>query len=160
MLLDVSLNRKSQFILLLDPTTSTTLSTTRNSTTITTERKPAMASTSQVNMSHYLQFRIANHKHTKLFCSLGSYKVNLPDGRIQTVTYRAGPGGNVAEVTYEGEAQYPEEKPYVKEYKPEYKAAPYSPPAYKAAPAYPKAPAYAPQYSREPVYEPEYPSYV
>ena len=51
----------------------------------------------------------------------GSYTVALPDGRIQTVTYTAnGYDGYVADVTYQGEAQYPE----------------YVAPSYKAAPAY------------------------
>ena len=51
----------------------------------------------------------------------GSYRVNLPDGRVQIVTYTAGPEGYVADVKYEGTAQYPEYKP--------------APPAYKPAPA-------------------------
>lgn len=70
--------------------------------------------------------------------------------------------GNVAEVTYEGEAHYPEE-PVKKEYEKPYVAKPYAAaPAYKAAPASyqaPYEPKYKPQY-KEPVYEPEYPSYV
>merc|ERR1719347_1607221 len=38
----------------------------------------------------------------------GSHSVNLPDGRIQHVNYEANDiTGNVAEVTYTGEAQYP-----------------------------------------------------
>merc|ERR1712203_411118 len=53
----------------------------------------------------------------------GSYSVNLPDGRIQTVTYSADPygyGGYVADVSYSGEPHYPEYKPA-----PAYKPAPY-----------------------------------
>merc|ERR1712055_331441 len=39
----------------------------------------------------------------------GSYSVNLPDGRIQHVNYNANDlTGNIAEVTYEGAASYPD----------------------------------------------------
>ena len=47
------------------------------------------------------------------YATSGSYYVALPDGRLQKVTYSVnGDGGYVADVTYEGEAQYPEAKPY------------------------------------------------
>ena len=53
----------------------------------------------------------------------GTYTVALPDGRIQTVKYTADDyAGYVADVSYEGQAVYPEVKPY-------------QPP--KAAPKYP-----------------------
>ena len=45
---------------------------------------------------------------------IGSYRVALPDGRTQIVDYHAdaaGYGGYVADVKYEGVAQYPEYKP-------------------------------------------------
>ncbi len=60
----------------------------------------------------------------------GSYRIALPDGRTQIVTYRADENGNVADVKYEGVAQYPE---YTET---KYNAASYAAPAYKA-PAYP-----------------------
>lgn len=38
----------------------------------------------------------------------GSYRIALPDGRTQIVSYRADENGNVADVKYEGYAKYPE----------------------------------------------------
>merc|ERR1711970_765819 len=71
----------------------------------------------------------------------GQYRVALPDGRTQIVTYTADHyNGYQAEVTYEGEAQYPEVEPH------------------QPAPTYQPAP--APTYQRpEPSYAPPAPTY-
>ena len=85
--------------------------------------------------NNYGQTETRNDKST-----VGSYYVALPDGRTQKVSYTVDAyGGYVAEVTYEGEAKYPEYKPA-----PASKPAP-APPAYKPAPPPPApAPAYKP----------------
>jgi len=69
----------------------------------------------------------------------GVYRVNLPDGRVQTVHYSSDDNGFVADVSYEGEAHY-DEAPAAPAYKP---AA--APPKYAPAPAPPvyKPPSYA-----------------
>merc|ERR1719264_2261781 len=55
----------------------------------------------------------ANEQRDGLVAS-GSYFVNLPDSRVQKVTYSINAdGGYVAEVSYEGTAVFPEVKPYV-----------------------------------------------
>ncbi|KAK4029203.1 hypothetical protein OUZ56_022209 [Daphnia magna] len=75
----------------------------------------------------------------------GSYRTLLPDGRTQTVNYKADDyTGYVAEVKYDREAKYNDYKPTA--YKP---AGYYTAPAYKA-----DYPAYKPTYSA-----PAYPKY-
>jgi hypothetical protein len=73
----------------------------------------------------YSHVNFAQDEQRNGYATSGSYRVALPDGRTQIVTYTVADdqSGYNADVSYEGVAQYPEDKP-----------------AYKAAPA-----AYAPR---------------
>ena len=73
-------------------------------------------------MSFLINYLYKNsHTLRKLFCLLfsksqiflsGEYRVALPDGRTQIVTYKADHyGGFVADVKYEGTAVYPPAPP-------------------------------------------------
>ena len=91
------------------------------------------------------------------YSTSGSYSVDLPDGRTQTVNYNVADGysGYVADVQYSGYAAAPAYKSAAPVYKaaaPVYKAAA---PVYRAAaPAYKPAPVYqpAPVYKAAPAY--------
>merc|ERR1712128_254018 len=78
-----------------------------------------------VNDPEYSGAVFTHQENRADYNTAGEYRVNLPDGRVQIVTYTAGPEGYIADVKYEGEAVYAEVAPY--------KPAP--PPAYKPAPA-------------------------
>merc|ERR1711970_691003 len=93
-----------------------------------------------VNDPEYSGAVFSQQEHRADYDTNGEYRVNLPDGRVQIVTYSAGPEGYVADVKYEGEAVYAEVKPYKPAPAPAYKPAP--PPApYKPAPVVRIAPA-------------------
>merc|ERR1712227_560943 len=132
-----------------------------------------------VNDAEYSGAVFSHQEDREAYNTKGEYRVNLPDGRVQIVSYTAGPEGYVADVRYEGEAVYPEAAPYAPApaykpapapvvkvapapvvYKPApkvYKPAPVvykpAPKVYKPAPVYHAAPAYhAPAYHHSPVY--------
>ncbi|XP_037068936.1 cuticle protein 7-like [Pollicipes pollicipes] len=61
---------------------------------------------------HYSGANFAKKEESDGHNTQGYYSVALPDGRVQHVKYVADKyGGYNAEVTYEGEAQYPEYQP-------------------------------------------------
>ena len=61
-----------------------------------------------VNDPEYSGAVFSHQENRADYNTQGEYRVNLPDGRVQIVSYTAGPEGYVADVRYEGEAVYPE----------------------------------------------------
>ena len=78
---------------------------------------------SDTKVSYMLQGMIAYSREYHPQVVSGSYTVQLPDGRVQTVTYTADDyTGYVADVKYEGQAVFPEVKPYKPPAAPKYPA--------------------------------------
>merc|ERR1712106_371814 len=64
-----------------------------------------------VNDPEYSGAVFTHQENRADYNTAGEYRVNLPDGRVQIVTYTAGPEGYIADVKYEGEAVYAEVLP-------------------------------------------------
>merc|ERR1712110_800624 len=61
----------------------------------------------------YSGANFGQNEHRDGYATNGEYRVALPDGRTQIVTYTVADGysGYIADVKYEGEAQYPKYEP-------------------------------------------------
>merc|ERR1739844_256266 len=110
------------------------------------EDGPAVYSYEYAVQDDYSGANFGQNEHRDGYSTSGQYRVALPDGRTQIVTYNTADAysGNVAEVVYEGHATYGPA--------PVHKAAP----AYHAAPVHKPAPVYhpAPVHKPAPVYHP------
>merc|ERR1719516_514130 len=83
---------------------------------------PAQYTYSYAVQDDYSKVNFGAEESREGYATSGSYYVALPDGRLQKVSYSVdGEGGYVADVSYEGEAQYPEVKPYSPPAAPAYK---------------------------------------
>ncbi|XP_063614239.1 uncharacterized protein LOC134787407 [Penaeus indicus] len=77
---------------------------------------PAPSGPVQYNFNYVVENNIGNdsghEENRNRYDSQGTFFVQLPDGRLQTVTYNVnGDSGFVADVAYQGEAQYPAQQP-------------------------------------------------
>merc|ERR1739848_763029 len=74
---------------------------------------PAVYNFAYAVADDYSGANYASNENRDGYATSGEYRVALPDGRTQIVTYSVADAysGYVADVKYEGEAQYPEYKP-------------------------------------------------
>ena len=114
---------------------------------------------------HYTGTKFSQQESSDAKTVTGGYSVQLPDGRTQHVHYTADPygyGGFVADVKYDGYAQFPKHQPSTYHPEPVYKPAPVihkpAPVVYKPTPIIHKtAPVYHPApivHKPVPVYKP------
>merc|ERR1711997_57872 len=90
------------------------------------EEGPAVYEFGYAVHDDYAKTDFQANEHRDGYATNGEYRVNLPDGRTQIVSYNVADayGGYVADVRYEGVAQYPEYHPAKPAYHPA-KPAPY-----------------------------------
>ncbi|XP_037801423.1 pro-resilin-like [Penaeus monodon] len=77
---------------------------------------PAPTGPAQYDFNYAVQDNFGNdfgHQESRNgYDTQGTYYVQLPDGRLQRVTYTVnGDSGFIADVAYQGEAQYPAHQP-------------------------------------------------